>query len=284
MKKIILFVSIGFISCIQQGQDLGLSKGFDYRISNVFTEDNYNELLKTNSKLTSSSSVINEDYTHYSYISLKSDNSYTFLLGNQYMFGTYQLKPEELILKPKTGKEIHLKVNYSNANSIQIHGDFEDFKSDYLVIADGKSSFYINLRPEKNITDNKNDIRSETLNEWRLKPAQPETDEQIKKRLINNLEFIAAYMNVNRNSDREVINIRGIKSPFRHAANGIVLNYWNEVDNFWKLIFFDENDAEKAFKMVKAGFDEPMTIPENVGWIELNEVLIRQLINTIEKQ
>jgi len=278
-----LLISIIFliISC-EEKTTVDIKNLGDFNIVNSLSENKYAE-LKANSRDLNISDLVSEDnYAYYSYLSLRPNRTYTFLLGNQYMFGTYEFKDDELILSPSEGQNIHLKITDVTEKSVQLYGDFKDFKSDFLVIVDGKSSFYLNLRPEISVDNVAFDYRSKELNKWRIKPNKPESVYEIKTRLINNLNYIASYMYANQMAQKEIINVKGIRSPFLHAANGIFLYEWKEVDNYWKLIFFDENDAKQAYQMLKYNFDRHYDIPQTNDWLYLNEYLIRELIKNVE--
>nr|WP_297309593.1 hypothetical protein [uncultured Flavobacterium sp.] len=268
-------------SCVEK-QLVDIKNLGDFTIVNVFSEDKLIETQRNYPKINITDYVSKDNYAYYSYLSLRPNRTYTFLLGNQYMFGNYEFKSDELVLNPSTGESIHLRILDATANSVQLHGDFKDFKSDFLVVVDSKSSFYLNLRPEISVDEVAYDYRLKELNQWRIKPNAPETDAEIKTRLINNLNYIASYMYANQMAQKEIINVRGIRSPFLHAANGVFLYEWKEVDNYWKLIFYDEKDAKKAYKMLKLNFDRHYDIPKTSDWLYLNEYLIRELIKNVE--
>ena len=270
-----------FLGCGEKSQ-VDIKNLGDFNIVNVMSEDKYAELQSNYKDLNLTDTVSEDDYSFYSYISLRPNRTYTFLLGNQYMFGTYEFKNDELILSPNEGENIHLKIKDVTEQSIQLHGDFKDFKSDFLVIVDGKSTFYLNLRSEISVDNVAYDYRSTELNKWRIKPTAPESVYEIKERLLNNLNYIASYMYANQMAQKEVINVKGIRSPFLHAANGVFLYEWKEVDNYWKLIFYDEKDAKQAYKMLKYNFDRHYDVPQTNDWLYLNEYLIRELIKNVE--
>lgn len=270
-----------FLGCGEKSQ-VDIKNLGDFNIVNVMSEGKYAELKSTYKDLNLTDAVSEDDYSFYSYISLRPNRTYTFLLGNQYMFGTYEFKNDELILSPSEGKNIHLKIIDVTGKSVQLHGDFKDFKSDFLVVVDGKSTFYLNLRPEISVDNVAFDYRSKDLNMWRIKATAPESVNDIKTRLINNLNYIASYMYANQMAQKDVINIKGIRSPFLHAANGIFLYEWKEVDNYWKLIFYDEKEAKLAYKILKYNFDKYYDVPQTNDWLYLNEYLIRELIKNIE--
>lgn len=277
----LLVVIFLFSGCKEKAQ-VDIKNLGDFNIVNVLSENKYTE-IKSNNKKSNITDIASEDnYAFYSYLSLRPNRTYTFLLGNQYMFGTYEFKHDELILSPNEGAKINLKIVDTTEHGVQLYGDFKDFKSDFLVIVDGKSSFYLNLRPEISVDQVAYDYRSKELNKWRIKPTAPESIYEIKVRLLNNLNYIASYMYANQMAQKEVINIGGIRSPFLHAANGVFLYEWKEVDNYWKLIFYDEKDAKQAYLMLKYNFDKHYDVPQTNDWLYLNEYLIRELIKNVE--
>lgn len=259
-------------------KDLG-----DFGIVNVFSEDKFQEMKRNYKDVSLTDFVSKDNYADYSYLSLRPNRTYTFLLGNQFMYGSYEFKGDELILSPIEGENIHLKILDISDKSVQLYGDFKDYKSDFLVVVDGKSSFYLNIRPEYSIDVVEFDYRSKELNEWRNKPSGSESDYEIKKRLLNNLNYLASYLYTIQMAQKDYVNVKGIRSPFRHAANGIVLNEWNDVDNFWKSIFYDEKDAKLAYNMIKINIDRGYDIPDTRDWVFLNEYLLRQIIEKVDK-
>lgn len=277
-----LFLPVLLLSACAEKQFVDIKNLGDFTIVNVFSEDKISEIQRNYPKINLTDYISEDNYAYYSYLSLRPNRTYTFLLGNQYMFGTYEFKNDDLILYPNSGESIHLKILQATEESVQLYGDFKDFKSDFLVVVDGKPSFYLNLRPELSVDEVAYDYRLKELNQWRIKPTAPETDTEIKTRLINNLNYIASYMYANQMARKEIINVRGIRSPFLHAANGVFLYEWKEVDNYWKLIFYDEKDAKNAYKMLKLNFDRHYDVPKTNDWLYLNEYLIRQLIKNVE--
>ena len=286
MYKIIFLLAFVFVGCNKSKipRSIDFSKDRDFRIVNVFNESKYNDFANRLPKNIEPDAVLDEDYTAYSYLSLRPDKSYTFLLGNQFMYGTYQvLNKDEIILQSKDYGNIPLKIIDENKKAIQIHGNFKDFKSDFMLEIDGNTKYYLNLMADFEPLSKENDIRSLAFNQWRFRPVEQEDDAAIKKRLLQNLRYIAAYMRVHLYGDFDQINIAGIHSPFLHAKNGLFLYEWNRVSYFWKNIFFDAKDAEKAYKLMNRAFNESES-PEFIdNWLAYNEACMEKLIETIEK-
>lgn len=286
-KLLFALLCIFFIGCSKSKNErtIDFSKDRDFRIINVFNEQKYTDLeqkLPNNIKANAESE---ESYATYSYLSLKANNEYTFLIGNKFMYGTFSVvNKDEIVLKSTEFGEIPLKIMKEEDGCIQIHGDFKAYKSDMMIELDGNTKYYLNLNTDFKQLGKENDIRSVTFNQWRFQPKQKETDQQIKQRLIANLKYIAAYMRVHMYGEFNQIHTAGIHSPFLYARNGLFLYEWQRVPYFWKHVFYDENDAEKAYKLLHKTFNnvEPPKFIDN--WLAYNESCLQTLINKLEEE
>ena len=286
-KLIISLLCIFFISCnkSESNRTIDFSKDRDFRIINIFNEQTYADLeqrLPNNIKPNAESE---ESYAFYSYLSLKPNKDYTFLIGNKFMYGTYSvINKDEILLKSEEFGDIPLKIMKEANGCIQIHGDFKAYKSDMMLELDGNTKYYLNLNTDFEKLGKENDIRSVAFNQWRFQPQQKETDEEIKNRLILNLKYIAAYMRVHMYGGFNQIHTAGIHSPFLYARNGLFLYEWQRVPYFWKHVFYDEKDAEKAFKLLRNTFRiaEPPNFIDN--WLAYNESCLQTVIKNLEEE
>lgn len=284
MKWICCFaVGMLFLGCTKKVRTIDFTEDRDFRIINVFNRQKYEELKQRLPEKAAPDKEISEPYAAYSYLSLKPDDTYTFLLGNQFMYGTYRvINKDEVVLKSEEFGDIPLKILEEQGNAVQVLGDFRQFKSDFMVEVDGSTTYYLNLKNDFKKLGKENDIRSVSFNEWRFKPDHKENEAELKKRLVQNLKYISAYMRVYLYGDFDKIYIQGIHSPFRHAKNGLVLLEWSYVPYFWKHMFYDENDSEKAYKLLKRAFALTES-PEYIdNWLAYNERCIQNLTETIE--
>lgn len=286
-KFVAVLLCIFFISChkSESYRIIDFSKDRDFRIINVFNEQMYVDLGQRLPKNIKANAESEESYATYSYLSLKSNKEYTFLIGNKFMFGTYSvINKDEILLKSEEFGDLPLKIIKEEGGCIQIHGDFKAYKSDMMVALDGNTNYYLNLSTDFKKLGKENDIRSVAFNQWRFTPNEKETDEQIKKRLILNLKYIAAYMRVHMYGEFNKIHTAGIHSPFLYAKNGLFLYEWQRVPYFWKHIFYDEKDAEKAFKLLHKTFRtvEPPKFIDN--WLAYNESCLQTIINNLEEE
>jgi len=286
-KLVSVLLCILFISCnkSENNRTIDFSKDRDFRIINVFNEQNYADLQQRLPNNIKANAESQESYATYSYLSLKSNKEYTFLIGNKFMYGTYSvINKDEILLKSEEFGEIPLKIMKEEDGCIQIHGDFKAYKSDMMVELDGNTSYYLNLNTDFEKLGKENDIRSVAFNQWRFEPQQKETDEEIKKRLILNLKYIAAYMRVHMYGGFNQIHTAGIHSPFLYAKNGLFLYEWQRVPYFWKHVFYDEKDAEKAFKLLHKTFSDAEAPKFIDNWLAYNESCLQTVIKKLEEE
>lgn len=257
----------------------------DFRIVNVWNEENFKRLQENKSVQISPDAISEESFVHYSYLSLKPNHEYTFLIGNKFMYGTYVLiNPQEIELQSEEFGKIPMKIIASEGDAIQIVGDFKNFKSDMMVEIDGNTIYYLNLKNDLEKLNKTNDIRSVSFNQWRFKPTQAESVEEIQHRLIENLNYISAYMRVHAFGNFDGIHTNGMYSPFSHAKNALILLDWDRVSNFWKHTFYDDKDALKAYFMLKRAFEET-TPPDYIDdWLLYNEKCLEEIIKTLENK
>lgn len=287
-KLLPILLCIFFISCNKSEntvRTIDFSKDRDFRIINVFNEQKYADLKNRLPHNIQANTESEESYAFYSYLSLKPTKEYTFLIGNKFMYGTYSvINKDEILLKSTQFGAIPLKIIKEKDGCIQIQGNFGAFKSDMMLELDGNTNYYLNLNTDFKKLGKENDIRSVAFNQWRFAPQQKETDDEIKARLILNLKYIAAYMRVHMYGSFNEIHTAGIHSPFLYAKNGLFLYEWQRVPYFWKYVFFDEKDAEKAFKLLRETFkvSEPPKFINN--WLAYNESCLQAVINQLEEE
>jgi len=285
-KFVSVLLCIFFIGCTKSEdiRTIDFLKDRDYRIINVFNEQSYNDLEQRLPNNIRPNIESQESYATYSYLSLKSNKDFTFLIGNKFMYGTYTvINKDEILLKSEQFGTIPLKITKEKDGCIQIVGDFKDYKSDMMLELDGNTNYYLNLNTDFEKLGKENDIRSVAFNQWRFEPKQNETNEEIKDRLILNLKYISAYMRVHLYGGFSQIHTAGIHSPFLFAKNGLFLYEWQRVPYFWKHIFYDAKDAEKAYKILVKTFNEVESPKFFDNWLAYNESCLQSLIDKLEE-
>lgn len=257
----------------------------DFRIINVFNEQKYSDYQNRLPENIKPNKESEDTYTYYSYLSLRSNKDFTFLIGNKFMYGTYKLlNNDEIILHSKEFGDIPLKIIDEAKGCIQVIGDFKDYKSDMMLELDGKTTYYLNLNTDFEKLNKENDIRSVEFNDWRFKPEARESKEEIRIRLIKNLKYISAYMRVHMYGGFDSIHTDGIHSPFSYARNALILLEWQRVSYFWKHIFYDEKDADKAYFMIKRAIESSEAPVFVDDWLDYNEKCLQTIIDKLEEE
>lgn len=287
MRFLYLFLVCIVLGCNKHANNqinFDFSKDQDFRIVSVFNKQKYNELKEYLPNQIKADTESEESYRFYSYLSLKPNKEFTFLIGNSFMYGNYEvISKDEILLKSVDFGSISFKIMQQEGDYIQVYGDFKNYKSDMMVELDGSTHYYLNLNTNLKKLNKENDIRSLAFNQWRFPPIKEETDVEIRNRLIQNLKYITAYMRVHMYGGYSEIHTAGIYSPFLYAKNGLFLYEWQRVDYFWKHIFYNEKDAEKAYNMLKNTF-YVIEAPEFIdNWLAYNESCIQKLIIQLEK-
>ena len=91
-------------------------------------------------------------------------------------------------------------------------------------------------------------------NKWRMAPGHKETDEELKQRLINHLQFWQLYFEWALDNDVSILDVRSMASPVKLYGNGIGIRRSYEVPAAWRSYFYDSTDSEKARDMLKEVF------------------------------
>jgi hypothetical protein len=290
MKFYTLFISVLFVifSCGSKEPVeavLDFSKVRDLRIVNVFNESKKEDQEVRLRKPILPNRVAEEPYSYYSYLSLRPNKEFTLLIGNHFTSGEYVIvSNSKLELNSREYGTFEIEIIDATSDAIQVKGNFNNFPSDYMVKSSNNDHFYLNLINDFEPLNKENDIRSVMFNTWRIKPLQSETDEEIRKRLIDNLNYISAYMRVHMHGDFDGIHTAGIYSPFFFAKNGLHLLDWQKTSYYWKNIFFNDIEAEKAYIIIKKAFDNADIPQYSDDWLQYNESGIRNIITSIESK
>lgn len=93
------------------------------------------------------------------------------------------------------------------------------------------------------------DYYSLRLNTWRVKATGRESEEQLRGRLVNHLDYLIAYLGVTIDREGGEVDLSELNSPITMASNGIGLKFFDD-SNVWSTCFFDHRDARQAHRML----------------------------------
>ena len=102
-------------------------------------------------------------------------------------------------------------------------------------------------------------------NTWRQKPTRPESDAEIKKRVIDFLSFLYLQCDNALLCHTSLIKLDKV-TPFQIGSNGIALN--SEYPE-WERIFYSKTDAKKGMKILHDAFPHSMDFEEQNIFLRL---------------
>ena len=115
-------------------------------------------------------------------------------------------------------------------------------------------------------------------NLWRFKPAQPESDEQIKQRLKDCIHFFILFYDHKIKADAHEVLFTGLPSCFKWYGGAIYLQKERELDGKWVNSFYNKEQAMKAYKLADKLMSSRFTWPKKESnWLKLNVAVLRQM-------
>jgi hypothetical protein len=110
-------------------------------------------------------------------------------------------------------------------------------------------------------------------NQWRVKPAQKETDEALKNRVIQCILFYNKFFQDNADRKATVISFYGIPSCFKWYKGGISITNKNKLNQKWVDCFYNKDQAIQGQQMLeniiskkyKWNLAEPSWIKQSAG-------------------
>jgi hypothetical protein len=116
-------------------------------------------------------------------------------------------------------------------------------------------------------------------NAWRIKPAQPEEEGVMKKRLSSMFHYYSLYFTlVSREAD--YFSPKRVMLPIRYYQHGVGMRDLEMVDNF-KALFFDEADFKKAYTMIELAIKAEQRYPSGKDFTEEYAAYFRQLESVV---
>lgn len=140
-----------------------------------------------------------------------------------------------------------------------------------------KSNMTITFKPDETTHSDSIDLYGKSLNLWRVKPTKPESDGQLRDRVKNNISYCSFYLKDALDTEKKIIDLGGLVSPFRIGSNGIGLESFENVSDKWIQIFYNKAQAQQAYNMIVEAMSNNIDIPETSGWVELDSYLLRKV-------
>ncbi len=147
-------------------------------------------------------------------------------------------------------------------------------------LADKKPVTYIaDAKTQKSIT---NDPFYGTNNLWRKKPVKAETDEHVKARLLQCVQFYNKFLVDNIGREAKVVSFMGLPAIFKWYAGGISVTGKEKLDPKWINCFYNPSQAYKAHAMLENIISKKYKWnKEESNWVKQDAEVVKQIYDTL---
>lgn len=175
-----------------------------------------------------------DSLTPVSFLQLNADGSYTRDFG-KFDYGKWSLKGDEAVnLTSETGQSSELNFQFVSGNELQL--------------ITGKESV-ANFESPKLAKTKVNPFSREN-NLWRIPAKKQESDEEIKKRLLNHCRFWEQYFMWALETKLATVDVRSTPTAIKIYGNGFGLKPLQELPRTWVSYFYDTADCRKANEQI----------------------------------
>jgi hypothetical protein len=171
-----------------------------------------------------------------SFLELGSDGAYTQDFGH-FDYGSWMIQNKRLYL-----------TNQRHRTYIYQIKKFTPQEMDVALDGGRTGHFKVHSRPSGR---QEKDPFSKYNNQWRIPATHPESDAEIRQRLLNHCQFWEAYLTWARDHENGIIDVKATPSPLKIYGNGFGLKHYTDLPAEWKSFFYDSTDCHKADTMIK---------------------------------
>lgn len=149
-------------------------------------------------------------------------------------------------------------------------------------VSHNRDTLYVNYILQKLRTnDSVPDLFDPALNKWRTKPVQPESDEAIRARLKQVIDYYSGYFANISGNNIPYFNIEKLLCPIKFYSGGIGMKKF-KADDAWTKVYFDSTDAHKAHGMLDHAFDKLKGYPDRGNNFALEyAAALKMLVNVL---
>lgn len=122
-----------------------------------------------------------------------------------------------------------------------------------------------------------------TNNRWRIKPARPETREEIRSRVKSCLHFYSLFFLDNHQRQETDISFSGLPSCFIWYNGGIGVQERSDLDHKWINCFYSTYQAFQAYDMLASLLaSHSLKWPENpTSWVKQTGEVLDQMVHKL---
>lgn len=120
-------------------------------------------------------------------------------------------------------------------------------------------------------------------NKWRIKPAQPETDSGIKKRVIECVLFYNKFFQDNADRKAATISFYGLPTCFKWYSGGISIINKDKIGQKWVDCFYNKEQAIKGQQLLEnVIFKKYNWNRSETKWVKQSADVLRQMVDSLK--
>lgn len=174
-------------------------------------------------------------------LSFFGDGTFTEISGDgRYKWGEWRLSGNELAFRPSGGgAPENMPLTQEKLNGRPT-----------LNLQDGAAKHELTfIQYGRPLKDYRADPFYYSNNTWRIRPAQPETREQLQERLANYFRHLAYILQSSKDREQDIVSFEFSPGLVKIYNGGIGINPLESVARPWIATFYNEADAAKAHHM-----------------------------------
>ena len=222
---------------------------------------------------------------------LRKDSSFDLVMLKQYIHGSWQYDAasKNIFLKDSSASKLDMAIRADSVNANKLIFDLDQFALNklvnlhaaydnayYLLRDKSYCQFYLDADKDR-YTNLEDDPYSIENNRWRVKPFNAETEQQLKERVLNHLDFWENLFTDAQEFERPYISYEWFDSPLVVAVNGVQLDFYDEHKKEWDQNFCDSVDAGRAYQMMRKCFSKKLKFMQTENKYKRHEDVIKHL-------
>jgi hypothetical protein len=204
-------------------------------------------------------------FTHFDYPK-KADLKWT-IVNNSFSKSKFDIDVSKL-------QQMDRSLSDTSVETEEVSTRLLDQSGIYTIAAESESADF----DEKD-----SDPWSPSLNQWRLKPANSESADEIKKRVRNHLHFMYSFFSFAIRGERYWVSQDWFFSVIKPGNNGTALLSVRNIPSQWYSCFYDSTQAMQGYELLRKAFHEDLKIPKESNSIVFNKLMLEQLLSVYDK-
>ena len=203
------------------------------------------------------------------------DAQFTFILKDGgYTAGKWELDTDQKRISLNYNKEVLTFTYSSKIEQQQWVIELEEENSENKLIL---------KRIAKPLKDYKQDQFYPANNLWRVHANEPESNEKLKARIANYVHHVALVFKSSTERKEGVISFTFSLGPIKLFDGNIGIYPFDQVPDAWKITFFNDEQANEAYKMYEYYLNNTVYKGKTTGkWIEDDRLVLENLHKAIQ--